>query len=82
MYSFSLNPEEFQPSGSLNMSKIDKIELKLRIKRDTYINTSKPYIATDPNSGYLVMEKQIKMYATNYNILKIMSGNAGLIFQN
>lgn len=82
MYSFSLNPEEFQPSGSLNMSKIDKIELRVRVKRDTYINTSKPYVAGQAHSGYLVKEKQIKMYATNYNILRIMSGNAGLLFQN
>uniref|UniRef100_A0A6C0IY37 Major capsid protein N-terminal domain-containing protein n=1 Tax=viral metagenome TaxID=1070528 RepID=A0A6C0IY37_9ZZZZ len=63
-YSFSLKPEEFQPSGSLNFSKLDNVELNIRVKRDK--NGSN--------------QKIIKLFAINYNILNIISGQAGLIF--
>ena len=36
-YSFALNPENHQPSGSLNFSKLDKAELRLRIRRDKMV---------------------------------------------
>ena len=63
-YSFSLNPEEFQPSGSLNFSKLDNVELNIRVRRN--INGTK--------------QKILKLFAVNYNILNIISGQAGLIF--
>ena len=60
-FSFSLNPEGTQPSGTCNFSKIDNVSLNL---------TCNPNIQT----GYL------NIYAINYNILKIQSGMAGLMF--
>ena len=64
-YSFALFPEEYQPSGSLNFSALDKVELNLRLRRDT------------KNKGN---QKLIKFFAINYNILKIVSGQGGLLF--
>jgi hypothetical protein len=58
VYSFALRPEEFQPSGSCNFSRIDAAQLL----RST----------TDP----------IDIYATNINVLRIMSGTAGLAYVN
>jgi hypothetical protein len=67
-YSFALNPMDYQPSGSLNFSKLDKAELKIRLRRNQ-LNTS-------------LRQKLLKIYGVNYNILRIMSGDAGLAFSN
>lgn len=74
VYSFALNPENHQPSGSLNFSKLDKAELRLRVRRDAYTNSF-------PNT-FKIKEKLLKVYAINYNVLRIMSGHGGLAFQN
>ena len=57
IYSFSLKPCEFQPSGSCNMSAIDNIKLFLNLN-----NT-----ISKSNPGHL------KVYGVCYNILKIES---------
>jgi hypothetical protein len=62
VYSFSLRPEEFQPSGSCNFSRI-----------------TNPYLVfsnfdTGEELNYL------DIYATNYNVLRIMSGMGNLAF--
>ena len=57
VYSFALKPEEHQPSGTCNFSRIDNAQLK---------------------SGPTVD----KVYAVNYNVLRIMSGMGGLAFSN
>ena len=66
VYSFGLKPEEHQPSGTCNMSRIDNATLHLTlsslIKSD---NTAK-----------------VRVYATNYNVLRIMSGMGGLAYSN
>lgn len=73
MYSFALNPEEHQPSGTCNMSRIDNATLNLN------------FITSDPNNGQpvsVVNNSIINIYATNYNVLRIMSGMAGLAYSN
>lgn len=61
VYSFALKPEEHQPSGTCNMSRIDNAALKL----------------TDCSSSSVV-----KVFAVNYNVLRIMSGMGGLAYSN
>jgi hypothetical protein len=61
VYSFSLNPEQHQPSGSVNMSRIDNATLLLDLTT-----------ATAP--------LQLRVYAVNYNVLRIMAGMGGLAF--
>lgn len=73
MYSFALNPEEHQPSGTCNMSRIDNATLNLS------------FITVDPNNQQPVTTTNnsiINIYATNYNVLRIMSGMAGLAYSN
>lgn len=65
-YSFALKPEEQQPSGSANMSRIDNATLQLTI-------TSAMAALTSP---------VVKVFATNYNVLRIMSGMGGLAYSN
>jgi hypothetical protein len=66
-YSFALSPEEHQPSGTCNFSRIDNAVLQL-----TYVPTS---ITT--RDAY-----NLNVYAVNYNVLLIMSGMGGLAYSN
>jgi len=71
VYSFALKPEEHQPSGTCNFSRIDMSQLLLTITSSTYVY---PTGGTDT--------AKCRIYATNYNVLRIMSGMAGLAFTN
>jgi hypothetical protein len=65
-YSFSLRPEEYQPSGSVNFSKIDDIVLELQMNKDISINNP----------------CRLRVYCVNYNIIRIINGLCGLAFNN
>jgi ABC-type Fe3+-hydroxamate transport system substrate-binding protein len=68
LYSFSLNPDKPQPSGTCNFSKIKDAEMHI-----TYQGTA-DYTAVASTQPTLVL------YAVNYNVLKIQSGMAAVIF--
>lgn len=78
MYSFSLNPEEHQPSGTCNMSRIDNATLNLSFGAINNFNGSQ----IDFKNIYLSDDSDISIYATNYNVLRIMSGMGGLAYSN
>ena len=67
VYSFALKPEEHQPSGTLNMSRIDTAVLNLNLNAD--------YTVTN-------LDKSLHVYAVNYNVLRILSGMGGLAYSN
>jgi|UniRef100_A0A6C0LD25 hypothetical protein len=70
VYSFALKPEEHQPSGTLNMSRIDTAVLNLDINQvDTYLSNNQ-------------FSKNLHVYAVNYNVLRILSGMGGLAYSN
>ncbi len=69
VYSFGLKPEEHQPSGTCNMSRIDNATLSLSLTPATFANNS-------------TKQAIVKVYATNYNVLRIMSGMGGLAYSN
>jgi len=66
-YSFALRPEEHQPSGTCNFSRIDKATLQLTVS----VNT-----VQGQNTA------QVRVYALNYNVLRVMSGMGGLAYSN
>jgi hypothetical protein len=68
VYSFALKPEEHQPSGTLNMSRIDTAVLNLTM------NANGDFSATSGHS--------LSVYAVNYNVLRIMSGMGGIAYSN
>ena len=63
VYSFALRPEEHQPSGSCNFSRIDNATLQLVLSNATVEGTK---------------TAKVRVYATNYNVLRVMSGMGGL----
>lgn len=67
VYSFSENPEDHQPSGSCNFSRIDSATLWLTLSNNTVSSTS---------------TAKVRVYAVNYNVLRIMSGMGGLAYSN
>ena len=78
MFSFALNPEEHQPSGTCNMSRIDNATLNL-----DFVTATNVY-GPAPSSVSVAVSSDAKcnIYATNYNVLRIMSGMAGLAYSN
>ena len=62
-YSFALHPEEHQPTGTCNFSRIDNAQVQIWCKTG--------------NTGFTQ-----KLFAVNYNILRIQSGMGGLAFSN
>ena len=67
VYSFALRPEEHQPSGTCNFSRIDNATLQLVV--------SAAAVSGDATA-------KVRVYATNYNVLRIMSGMGGLAYSN
>jgi len=74
-YCFALKPEELQPSGSINMSRIDTVKLQLTMRADTGLAVTNPQYV--PARGNM----HIRIYATNHNVLRIVNGFAGLLFK-
>jgi hypothetical protein len=78
VYSFALKPEEHQPSGTCNFSRIDNAVLNLEFLNDGY-----GYISEPPPGESVIHEGTVlKVYAVNYNVLRIMSGMGGLAYSN
>ncbi len=67
VYSFALRPEEHQPSGTCNFSRIDKATLQLTVSVNTVVGAN---------------TAQVRVYALNYNVLRVMSGMGGLAYSN
>ena len=121
MYSFGLYPEDIQPSGTINFSRIDNTQLIIHTKESIpakigYIAADDATGATDtvnanaryivktggsnnllnikgkvngssivynaPTTGSLTTGYNVLVYATNYNVLRIISGMGGLAFSN
>jgi len=75
VYSFALLPEQHQPSGSANLSRIDNTQLNLWFADPTAINGLPPL-------NYLNPDNKLYIFDLNYNILRIMSGMGGLAYSS
>jgi len=79
-YSFALKPGEHQPSGTCNFSRIDNAKLVLNF--DTSSTSSNTNTALTAYTGQVQSAVELKVYATNYNVLRVMSGMGGLAYSN
>lgn len=70
VYSFALRPEEHQPSGTCNFSRIDNATLQLTLTPETL------------KDGTESTSSKVRIYAVNYNVLRVMSGMGGLAYSN
>jgi hypothetical protein len=110
-YSFAQNPGEWYPTGSLNFSRIDKVELKLWCKSHAESHLTHPLIwggggyrelntelynanqtqavagvsksnMTDAAYGRLTNGINVRVYARNFNVLRIKSGMGAIKYAN
>lgn len=72
MYSFALRPEEHQPSGTCNFSRIDTATIVMNMAS---IAPGVPGLVDIGNFN-------VRVYAVNYNVLRVMSGMGGLAYSN
>ena len=64
VYSFSLYPEKYQPSGTANFAKIDNAYLRIAVRRKiNYCNSA-----------------LLRIYGVAYNIFRVSNGICGLVF--
>ena len=85
VYSFALKPEEHQPSGTCNFSRIDSANLNF-----TGLNTGNavtPYGSKQTSDSVSIQQgvfdpSTTVVYAVNYNVLRIAYGMGGLAYSN
>lgn len=98
VYSFSVKPEDVQPSGSCNFSRIDKAFLTLRLATLQSVTNISEYpesvevtvnqdgteviTGTTTSPVWASSSCNVRVYALNYNVLRIMSGLGGVAFIN
>jgi len=66
-YAFGLRPEEHQPSGTCNFSRIDNATLQLVVSNDAIGGSD---------------TAKVRVYAVNYNVLRVLSGMCGTAYSN
>jgi hypothetical protein len=75
VYSFALHPEQHQPSGTANLSRIDNTLLVVRFSDPLRANKNVPKLSLSRDSLFDV-------FCFSYNVLRIMSGMGGLAYSN
>jgi len=71
-YSFALRPEDFQPTGTMNASRIDSIVWQIQMNPVL----SNPTIPAWQQRGNC----RIVVYGHNYNVFRVINGFGGLLF--
>jgi len=82
-YSFAIHPEEAQPSGSCNFSRIDNIELTFDMQDQ--IDIPNPGLPSGPSSCNVPSNTgdfTALVFARNWNVLRYREGLGGLAFSN
>jgi hypothetical protein len=64
-----LRPEDAQPTGTLNASRIDAVNWQI---------TMNPLLFNSANQA--VGNATIRIYATNYNVFRVVNGFGGVLF--
>jgi hypothetical protein len=82
VYSFALKPEEHQPSGTCNFSRIDNAVLNLTLSPSTLKAAGNTVVNGAVVLTGAALSAQVRIYAVNYNVLRVMSGMGGLAYSN
>lgn len=77
VYAFGLHPEQHQPSGTCNLSRIDTATLNL-----TLTDPLRNAFGTASPLRIDVSDATLWTFAFNYNILRVLSGMAGVAYSN
>ena len=77
-YSFALKPEDHQPTGTCNFSRIDNATLLVSLGEKNAASANSGQYSTRQLGGNPLMN----IYTVNYNVLRVMSGMAGTAYSN
>jgi hypothetical protein len=80
-YSFAIRPEEHQPSGTCNFSRIDTATIVMNMAGVDLSGTSANFNETNQDND-IFNDWNVRVYAVNYNVLRVMSGMGGLAYSN
>jgi len=72
-YSFALNPERLQPSGSFNATMVSSIQLQLSM--NPFTTTTTPHVASSGATEY-----ELITYALQYNVFRMLAGRGSMVF--
>ena len=85
-YSFSLRPEDAQPSGSMNASRMDSIVLQVTLKTktagtcETLDLGAKPTSNSDNVNSRAAGTFHARVFAKNHNVFRVADGFGGVLF--
>ena len=90
VYSFSLEPEIYQPKGFCNVSGLNNLSMELNnvkifnIISFKLINTNSDYTITsfDIEDESQIENLNISIFAINYNIFKVLNGMGSVVYVN
>lgn len=71
-YSLALRPEDAQPTGTLNASRIDSVNWQITMNQSLNASETTPPTTRGPCT--------IRIYAINYNIFRVVNGFGGVLF--
>ena len=71
-YSLALRPEDVQPTGTLNASRIDAVNWQITMNQLLYQPDASPPINRGPCT--------IRIYAINFNVFRVVNGFGGVLF--
>ena len=77
-FSFGLRPEEHQPTGTLNFSRVENAYLHVDFNKN-YINSHIEQTGIVENNTFKYVN--FRCYAVNYNIFVITSGMGGMLYK-
>jgi hypothetical protein len=82
VYSFALKPRAWcVPTGALNASRVDNLRLQILTKAATLASDALPHGETDTVASANAL-RVVEVHARSFNVLRILSGMAGLAFSN
>lgn len=73
LYSFSLFPEQIQPSGAINLELISNVDLRIRLNCDIFFKNKQR------GNGNAV---KLRTYAKIFNIFRIKDGAGAIVYTN
>ena len=91
-YNFCLNSDskEYQPSGAINMSKFQSVELEITTYVPEFSEDSNFSIICDGDGNAIGVNKQnwrlfdynfnLTLFEERYNVLSFVNGNCGLLY--
>jgi hypothetical protein len=82
VYSFALHPEDVQPSGQANFSRIDNATMEMTLDKNLFQNNAISANGGPVGCNFSGQSVDIIIFARNWNVLRFKHGLGGKAFAN